>query len=165
MPQTAYNDLIDGQHFYEGQLIYAEPAYIFTGYNEQGGIIPFGRAVVKGTNDEDLRLPAAAADVFQGIAFLSDTFEKRDGYSVDADENFGYPDQYTVSRVKRGTVAVRIDGPVTKGQPAYWRHTAAGAQRAGTFSATAADSTLIPNSSFDASGVAGDIVPLSINLP
>ena len=167
MPQSTYTDLIDGANYYEGQLIYAEPAYIFTGFNEETIVLPFGRAVVKGTADDDLLLPVDANSILRGIAFLSDTIEKREGYSLDADGLFGYPTKHTVSFVKRGTVAVKVDSAVTQGQPAYWRHTAAGAERKGNFRADAdtADAVLIAQSMFLASGQAGDIVPLSINLP
>ena len=167
MPQTTYTDLSAGSLYYEGQLIYAEPGFIFTGFNTDTVVLTFGRALVKGTGDMDLRLPVNGSSILMGIAYHTDIFEKRLGYSLDADGNMGYPIDHTVSYVKRGTVAVRIDGTVTAGQAAFWRHTAAGAERKGTFRADAdtSDAVQIPQSRFLKSGVAGDIVPLSINLP
>ena len=167
MPQTNYADMSDGALYYEGQLIYAEPGYIFTGFNADTVVLTFGRAVVKGTGDKDLLLPVDANSLLMGIAYHTDIFEKREGFSLDADGDMGYPLDYTVSYVKRGTVAVKIDGNVTAGQSAFWRHTAAGAERKGVFRADAdtADAVQIPQSKFLESGVAGDIVPLSINLP
>lgn len=167
MPISDYSDLLDGQKYYEGQLIFAEPAYIFTGINADSVILPFGRALVKGTGDMDLILPVNGSSVLMGIAFLSDTFEKRTGYSLDADGNFGYPLKNVVSYIKRGTVAVKVDSAVVAGAPAFWRHTAAGAERKGTFRADAdtSDAVQIPQSRFMASAASGSIVPLSINLP
>lgn len=167
MPVTSYADMSAGDIYYEGQLVFAEPGFTFTGINADTVVLTFGRALVKGVGDRDLLLPVNGSSILMGIAYHTDIFEKRPGYSLDADNLMGYPIDHTVSYVKRGTVAVRIDGPVTAGQPGWWRHVAAGAERRGVWRADAdtSDAVQVPQSRFMRSGVAGQVVPLSINLP
>jgi hypothetical protein len=167
MPQTNYLNLADGPRFYPGKLINAAESEIYTGYNTDTVILPFGSALVKGTGDQDLLLPVNGSSVLMGIAYATDTFEMRAGYSLNADNKMGYPISSLVSYIRKGVVAVLIDGAVTAGQTGWWRHTAAGAERKGTWrgDADTSDAVQVLQSRFLESGVAGDIVPLSINLP
>jgi hypothetical protein len=167
MPQTNYLNLADGLRSYAGALVNAAEAEIYSGYNTDTVILPFGAALVKGTGDRDLILPVNGSSVLMGIAYATDTFEMRPGYSLNADNVMGYPLANMVSYVRKGVISVRIDGPVTAGQTGWWRHTATGAERRGNWRADAdtSDAVQVPQSRFLRSGVAGDIVPLSINLP
>lgn len=167
MPQSTYSNLADGVVYYEGQLVNAAEAEIYTGHNTDTVILPFGSALVKGTGDKDLLLPVNGSSVLMGIAYATDTFEKRENYSLNADSKMGYPLNSLVSYVRKGVVAVLIDGTVTAGQTGWWRHTAAGAERKGVWRADAdtSDAVQVLQSRFLKSGVAGQVVPLSINLP
>ena len=63
---TLYGDGILGA----GKIAEHHPAeYIMTKNSE--GIVPFGRAVVKGTDDEDAKLPSSGSDTMLGVSGYS----------------------------------------------------------------------------------------------
>jgi hypothetical protein len=167
MPITSYTDLLDGASLYEGQIANLESAIVRTGINADttNNIIVFGRAVVKGTGDKDLLLPVDANSVFQGIAVATDVFEKRPSYSLNSDNDFGYPLQYVMSYLIRGVIGVKVESNVNPTSPVFWIHTPSSGRK-GQFRADAntAKAVQITNARFLKTGLVGNVVPLSINL-
>jgi hypothetical protein len=168
MPITNYSDLLDSASLYEGQIANLESAVIRTGVNADStnNILVFGRALVKGSGDKDLILPVDANSVIMGIAVATDTFEKRSGFSINSDGDMGYPLNWTVSYLVRGIVGVKVVQAVTPASTVFWIHTPQTGQRKGHFRADADTNRAvqITNARFLKSGVAGSVVPLSINL-
>jgi hypothetical protein len=168
MPITNYSDLLDGDKLYEGQIASIETAVIRTGVNADSTntILVFGRALVKGTGDRDLILPVDANSVLTGIAIATDTFEKRTGYSLNADNDMGYPLYQPVSYLVRGVIGVKVVQNVTPSSAVYWIHNPQTGQRKGQFRADADTNRAvqITNARFLRSGIAGSVVPVSINL-
>lgn len=141
MPITSYSDVSAGELI--AGMIYSDEAntVIRTGYNTSGAVLPSGFALCRAASSVasdgmmgiPLILPVDANSIFTGIALLPKGIEKRDGYSLDSDDRFGYPDDYESSYVVKGIVAVEVDDTVAYGDPVFWRHTAAGDERAGMF--------------------------------
>lgn len=167
MPFTDYADTIDGGLFYEGQLAKAEPGLIRSGINADTVVLAFGLGLAKGTGDDDLIIPAATGFKFMGVSFATDTFEKREGYSIDANGKMGYPLDYRTSYVRRGIVAVPIDSDCAKGSPVYCIHTASSGQVPGHFrkDANTDKADLVPNAVFWKTLSAAGIGLIALNLP
>lgn len=167
MPITGNADLLDGDILYEGEIAYIQDATIRSGTNaEASTIIPFGRAVVKGTADDDLLLPVDANSVLMGIAVRTTSIEGRDGYSIDTNGDMGYPVDYRMGYLTSGVIAVKLGGAVTPASDVYWVHTTNGASVKGTFRADAdtANAVQVTAARFLDSGAAGDVVRLALNL-
>lgn len=171
MPIFNYGDLTDRKLF-EGQYAdLMDDPEARTGINADTQIIIFGRGVVQGSGDKDVLLPSSASDTFLGIALYTETFEKRaDGTnqylnSIDPTTGkMGYPLKHEVAYVVDGAVGVLIDGPVTPKSPVYCRF-AGGAKGVFRADADTSNAFLVNRARFLKSGVAGDVVPLSIELP
>lgn len=123
MAITTYTDiseagLIAGQ-IYSEELTSARR----TGYNAGTVVLTAGYGCVKGTNKDELILPSGAG-TFMGILTLPLSLEKRTGYSLDANGNFGYPVDYEVTYVTQGVIAVWVDDTVAQGDPVFLNHTA-----------------------------------------
>ncbi|MEM9214068.1 MAG: hypothetical protein AAGD25_06940 [Cyanobacteria bacterium P01_F01_bin.150] len=142
MAITNYSDVQSGD-LIVGQ-VYSDEAntVIRSGFNSEAStILPAGFAYCRAAASvgEESRLgiplilPVDANSVFTGIGFIPRGLEKRDGYSLDADDRFGYPVDYEVSYVVKGIIAVEVDDTVAYGDPVFWRHTATGDERAGMF--------------------------------
>jgi len=146
----AYLDLIDGNQYYQGQVVTAEEATILSGTNAQAAILTFGLGLVRGASDDLLVLPDGTGGVFMGVALASDSIEKRSGYSLDANGDMGWPSDYTVSYVRRGLVAVPVDSDCVQGGPVYLIHTASSGQVPGHFrkDANTDQADLVPNAVF-----------------
>jgi hypothetical protein len=87
------------------------------------GVVPFGVAVVKGSVDEQAKLPSSASDKMLGIA----------AYSTDAGDldNEKYIDGDPMGVVETGIVVVKVEEAVNIGDPVRVRHgedTRAGSQ-------------------------------------
>lgn len=168
MPITNYNDILDGEDLYEGQIALAVPPIVYTGFNsETAALIIFGRAVVQGVGDKDLLLPADANSVFRGIAVKTDIFEKRSGFSLDSNGDMGYPIKYPVSYLTRGVIGVKVAQNVTPTSPVFWVHTTNSTSVKGMFRIDADTNRAVQLSTarFLKTGAAGSVVPLAINLP
>lgn len=165
MPILDNADLSSAKLF-EGQVATTEPSVIRTGINADTAILVFGRALVKGTGDDDLILPAGAGGILLGIAMATDTIEKRTGHSVNSDGDMGYPVDYAVSYLIRGVIGVKVGQAVTPASNVFYVHTAFTGAAVGTFRADANTdkAAQITNARFLASGGIGSVVPLSINL-
>lgn len=160
-------NLLVSDKYFEGMIAYTESATIRHGHNTSGGIIAAGKGVIRGAVDETLTLPAATGGYFLGVAMLSDTVEKRAGYSIDANGKFGWPDDYTVSYVRRGVIAVPIDSDCVQGGPVYLIHTASAGQVPGHFrkDANTAAADLVPNAVFWRTLSAAGVGLIALNLP
>lgn len=167
MPILDNSDLTSLRLF-EGQVATTEPSVIRTGINADSVPLIFGRALVKGPGDEDLILPAGAGGLLMGISCVIDVpiFEKREQYSLNVDGDMGYPVDYAVSYLIRGVIGVKVGQNVTPASNVFYVHTAFTGAAVGTFRTDAnTDKALqIANARFLASGAAGSVVPLSINL-
>ncbi|PHJ59589.1 hypothetical protein VF14_08945 [Nostoc linckia z18] len=166
MPINNCTDLLDGASLYEGQVANLESSVIRTAANADTDILVFGRALVKGSGDKDLILPVDANSLFMGIAYATDTIEKRSGFSINADGDFGYPLDWTISYLVRGVIGVKVVQNVNPASNVFWIHTPQTGQRKGQFRADADTNRAvqITNARFMKSGTAGSVVPLSINL-
>lgn len=141
----AYQDLIDGSNYYQGQVVTTEEAIILAGTNAQDAVLTFGYGLVRGASDDSLVLPSATGFTFMGVAFATDTIEKRSGYSLDANGDMGWPVDYTASYVRRGLVAVPVETACVQGGAVYLTHTGA---NAGQFRNDGTNADLIPNAVF-----------------
>jgi hypothetical protein len=160
--------LIDGDKYYQGKMVTTEDRVILTGDNAQGEIIPFGCGLAKGTNDDDLVLPSATGFTFMGVALATDTIEKRDGYSLTAGGEMGWPITYRMSYWRRGgVIAVPIDSDCAKGGSVYCIHTASSGQVPGHFrkDANTDQADLVPGLVFWKTFAAAGIGLLRSNLP
>lgn len=166
MPITNYSDMLDGERLYEGQIANLEDAVVRTGINADTTQLIFGRALCKGTGDKDLILPVDANSSLMGIAVASDTFEKRANFSLNSDNDMGFPLLWTVAYLVRGVIGVKLAQNVTPASPVWFIHTPNTGQRKGQFRADIDTNRAIqiPNARYLRSGVAGSVVPLSINL-
>lgn len=166
MPINNYSDMLDGERLFEGQIANLEDAVVRTGLNTDTTQLIFGRALVKGTGDKDLLLPVDANSLLMGIAVATDVFEKRAGLSLNSDNDMGYPLLWTVSYLVRGVIGVKVVQNVSPNSQVWYVHTPQAGQRKGQFR-TDIDTNRalqIPNARFLRSGLAGSVVPLSINL-
>lgn len=160
-------NLLTGDKYFEGQLVYTEGAVIRSAISSFAGVLTFGKGVVKGASDGLLTLPSATGFYFLGVAMATDTHEKRDGYSIDANGKMGWPEDYPVSYVRRGIVAVPVDEAVTQGDPVYCIHTASTGQSVGHFrnDANTDKADLVPGAVFWKTLSAPGIGLVALNLP
>ncbi len=93
----------------------------------EGSDIPFGLAVVAGTSDDQCALPSAAGQRFLGIS------EYTSAGVVNNDDEHLYEENREVNIVTFGKIYVEAEVTVTTGDQVYYRHTAAGAEVAGSF--------------------------------
>lgn len=93
------------------------------------GTIIFGQAVVRGTEDPQVKTPAAAGNEFMGVA----------GFSSQASDidNESYLDGDPLALVQEGIVVVYVEEAVTPDSPVRVRHTAGAGTAPGAFCTTA----------------------------
>jgi hypothetical protein len=101
--------------------------YIITKVAEEA--IPFGRAVVKGTGDNGVKLPSSGTDIMLGVA----------GFSTEASDfnNGSYAQYDQIAVVDTGVVVVYVEEAVNIGDPVRIRHTASTGKYPGSFAKTA----------------------------
>lgn len=122
MAITTYNDvsevgLIAGQLYktiVNGNKI--------TGYNTSGGVLAAGFGAVFTGTGKEVALPSGAGN-FAGILTIP-TVEYRVGYSIDAGDRFGWPDDYEVALALTDMYVVYVDDTVAVGDDVYLSHTA-----------------------------------------
>lgn len=129
----------------------------------QDGDIPFGRAVVRGTADNQAKLPTAGSQAFMGIT------EMTTAWSENA-SNFHLYEQYReMNIIDFGLVWVYTEQSVVPGNAVYFRHTAAGSPLdvVGRFrkDASGGDADLIVGASFESTTAAGGIALVNLNTP
>lgn len=168
MPITNYNDLIDGE-YHEGQLIYANENDVLTGYNDTASTILIGgRGVTVGSGHSAGSLPLL--ELVNGSSLLwavivapTMTVEKRTGYSIDANGDYGWPVDYNaVPYILRGIIAVKVTTDVLVTDTPHCIHTADPGEAKGQWRANANTNkaTASSRSRFLRPGSAGTVVPL-----
>lgn len=163
MPTSGFSDILEQVDFlYEGQIAHTEELIIRTGFNKDTVPIVHGRAVCQHSSENGLILPADGNSIILGIAIETQVRERVPGATVGA-----YPVDSQVAYLVRGVIGVLVDMTVTEGAPAFVRHTAgAGFSVKGSFriNADTSNAVALAGSRFLKGGVAGSILPLSINL-
>ncbi|MEO1208289.1 MAG: hypothetical protein AAFX78_01985 [Cyanobacteria bacterium J06638_20] len=157
---------------YEGQIL-SSPAdtVIYTGINADSVIVPFGRMGCLGTGGESDRLPIilpvdANSKPMGIIARSPNTFEQREGYSIDANGDMGYPLKRELGYMVRGVIAVYVDEAVAVTDDVFWIHTAYTGAKKGQFrtDANTDKAVQLTGAQWRRPATAGTLVPLAINL-
>jgi hypothetical protein len=162
-----YNDLIDGDRYYEGKPLTYESSIILTGKNDQDAVIAFGLGLVRGSADDFLEIPDGTGGTFMGVAVETNTIEKRAGYSIDANGKMGWPIDYDMSYMRRGIIPVPIDSDCVQGGAVYLIHTASSGQVPGHFrkDANTDQADLVANAVFWKTLSAAGVGLIRINQP
>lgn len=133
--------------------------------------IPFGTMVVRGTEADGVKLPAAQEDIPAGIVVFAQNYERgSDGVDGQLDANGLRPGVYfAVLRVGEILVTATVNGTAPGGEVHYQAEASAtplvfpiGCFRTSAESGKTVD--LSPFASWESAGDAGDIVKLSIDL-
>lgn len=165
MPQTTYQ--LNQPKGFEGTIANTEPYNARSYYNASGGVIPFGRVLVKSSAaNSAATLPSATGGKVVGVAVANGIYEQVNSLS----NQQGYSDKKDMNVLTRGVVYLVAEGTVTAEGAVYYRHTANSTP--GTYEAIGrvradADTSradLISGAKFLDSGVAGDIVRVAFNL-
>lgn len=129
----------------------------------QDGDIPFGRAVVRGTADNQAKLPTAGSQAFMGIT------EMTTAWSENASNLHLYEQYREMNIIDFGLVWVYTEQSVVPGNAVYFRHTAAGSPLdvVGRFrkDAGGGNADLIVGASFESTTAAGGIALVNLNTP
>ena len=121
MAITTYTDISDAGKI-AGALNYTiQNGSLLTGLNIDTVVLPAGFGCVYGTGG--VELPSGAGS-FAGIITLPNTIEKRDSYSLDSGDRFGYPVDYEVAFATTDCWWVYVDDTVAIGDAVYLNHTA-----------------------------------------
>ena len=121
---------------------------------ENAAGVRFGEPVQRGAGDHGV-IPFAAGGKFVGIAKLTPAVPAVANGSALVD---GYPQYFTASIRERGQMYVTVSTPVVDGDPVYF----VTASNTYTNAAGAGIVGPIPNTFFDTTGAAGDIVEISL---
>lgn len=114
------------------------------------GDIAFGLALVQGTADRQVKIPAATG-VFQGVGVKS---------NVEYGGESKYLDESPISMIEKGRIYVPVTTNVAKNAQAFFIHTGASA---GKFCVTGtADSTIATGAFFDETVLAGGLCAIVI---
>lgn len=129
----------------------------------QDGDIPFGRAVVRGTADNQAKLPTAGSQAFMGIT------EMTTAWSENASDLHLYEQYREMNIIDFGMVWVYAEQSVVPGDAVYFRHTAAGSPLdvVGRFrkDSGGGNADLITGASFESTTAAGGIALVNLNTP
>jgi hypothetical protein len=135
--------------------------------NASGGVIAFGRAVVQGTGDQDVILPAANKTSLVGIAVRGYFYED----AKTADNAEGYGDKREIEVLVQGDIWVETEVAVAPGDPVFFRVASGTATIVGKFLKTADTvssvdkAVAIPNARWLSSTTGAGTAELQINLP
>lgn len=153
MTQIAYNLYPNAAHV--GLLYDLEPHRVVSPAAE--GVIPFGSAVIPGTDAEkQVKIPTATLQVFRGVALS--TWAQEQNASGDGE----YKNTSAVNLLKQGIVWVFVNGNVLVDAPAFFVYTGADV---GKFRADATGADAVPTGVFRSSANSGELALLEINLP
>jgi len=145
---------------YEGQKVDLQLANITSKVVEEALGLLFGRAVVRGTNDEQCLLPSAAGQDFMGI-----TEQTSAGITLETGIH-GYEFQREANILDFGMIYVYTEASVVPGDPVYFRHTAntAPLDEIGVFrnDADTGNADLIPGATFESTTAAGGIAKIKL---
>jgi len=129
----------------------------------EGGDIPFGRAIVRGTADNQGKLPTAASQGFLGVT------EFTSAWSENSSDLHLYAQYREMNILDFGEIWVYTEQSVVPGDPVYFRHTAdtAPLDVLGRFrkDASGADAELIQGATFETTTAAGGIAKIKLNAP
>jgi len=135
--------------------------------NASGGVLAFGRAVVQGTGDQDVILPAANKTSLVGIAVRSYIYEEAET----ADGAEGYASKREIDVLVQGDIWVETEVAVAPGDPVFFRTATGTATVVGKFLKTADTistvdkAVAITNARWLSSTTGAGIAKLQINLP
>lgn len=152
--QSLYSD----RYGMPGEIYEHNPITMIRSAAAEEDEIPFGRALMMGTDGDQVKKYASATGVFVGVA----------GFSTQASDfdNSEYDDEDSVAVVTQGVVLVYVEEDVERGDTVRVRHTANGDYVAGSF-ATTADSgrtAVLTGAEFMGDSASG-VVPLFLNPP
>lgn len=129
----------------------------------QGSDVPFGRAVVRGTADNQAKLPTGASQGFLGITELTSA------WSENASDLHLYSENREMNILDFGEIWVYTEQSVVPGDAVYFRHTAdtAPLDVIGRFrkDASGGDAELIVGASFETTTAAGGLAKLKMDAP
>jgi hypothetical protein len=159
MSQTTYNT--EFAQAFPGLIAdAADPKDILSRANEESANVPFGLAVVPGTDGaEQFLLPSATGQVCLGV--LAHRHQRED---VEAD---GLNEGEVGDVLKRGRIWVVTEEAVAVDSPVFFRHTAPGVEQVGAFrtDADTANADEITSARWVAATSAAGIAQLDISLP
>lgn len=129
----------------------------------QSSDIPFGRAVVRGTADDQCVLPSATGQAFLGVT------EHTTAWSENASDLHVYSQYRECNIIDFGLVAVYTEQSVVPGDSVYFRHTAAAnpLDVVGRFrkDSSGGDADQVIGATFESTTAAGGIAIIKINHP
>ena len=129
----------------------------------QDSDVPFGRAVVRGTADNQAKLPTATGQGLVGIT------EMTTAWSENASDLHLYSENREMNIIDFGEVWVYTEQSVVPGDAVYFRHTAdtAPLDVIGRFrkDASGGDADLIVGASFETTTAAGGIAKVKMDAP
>jgi hypothetical protein len=125
MPIPLTSRLSDRAPYEAGQTQYLNSRQGDSAPNTDTVLLPFGVGVTHGANG-GVTLPVDATSKFAGITKLTDAIAPTTVPTLPAVPVTGYPVGYRVDYVSDGEIVVVTDQAVTRGAPAFWRHTTGG---------------------------------------
>lgn len=114
--QTTYESNISAA--YEGQLANLEQNNNVISKYCEGSAIDYGRAIVRGTEDEQVVLPSATGQKFMGI-----TVYTTEGV-IEPDDERTYKQYNAAGILREGLIWGYTEQSVVPGDPVFFRHTA-----------------------------------------
>lgn len=158
--QTAYT--AEHEAAFEGQRANLGLTNIMSKVAEAGDI-PFGRAIVRGTADNQGKLPTATGQEFIGVS------EFTTAWSENASDLHLYQQYREMNIIDFGEIWVYTEQSVVPGDPVYFRHTAdtAPLDVVGRFrkDLSGGDADLIPGATFETTTAAGDLAKIKLAQP
>jgi len=127
-----------------------------------GTSIQQGWAVIKGSNQDDVTVPAAAftQTTIRGVA-MQNPFQNEQALTTGINI---YEDDQPIPVLKKGKIAVLLGGTVTEGGIAFFVHTTGGASTINTWRGDLdTDKASEVPARFDSDGVSGDIVLIRLD--
>lgn len=131
----------------EGMVANSEPYTVISRIVETAGGIGFGKVVVQGTNDDQIRV-SEASRAYRGVTVLQP--------AGDPPASDIYAQRATAAVMTKGVIWVTAGAAVQAGQPAYY------VPATGVITNVSTSNTAIPNAIFDSSAASGDLVKLRL---
>lgn len=147
---------------FEGQRATLELTNVMSKVAEDGDI-PFGRAVVRGTADNQAKLPTATGQSLMGIT------EMTTAWSETSSDLHLYEQYREMNIIDFGSVWVYTEQSVVPGDAVYFRHTAEASPLniVGRFrkDSSSSNADLIQGAAFETTTAAGGIAKIKLNAP